>query len=113
MGLFSKKKKKQKKELNFESKELTYDRMLMEMLESDDDKYLTNLAEQMMRGNPLILNFERLDVDQANKVIAFFSGVAFAIQGEILLIKDIVFMFANKDVYLDGSMEEFIKDFVE
>lgn len=113
MALFKRRKKKNQKQLKFDSKESTYDLIIFEKLESDQDSYLTNLADQMMNGHPLILNFEPLDIDQANKVIAFFSGVVYAIKGEIVLIQERVFMFANKDVYQDGSMDQFIKDIVE
>lgn len=117
MGLFGKnKRKKQMHEqdgLNLESKESTYERIIFEKLSSDDDDYLTHLADQMMEGAPLILNFEPLDIDQANKVIAFFSGIIYAIKGEIVHVQEKVFMFANKDVYKDGSMDPFLKDIVE
>ncbi len=115
MGLFGKKKNSKNTDdsLNLQPKESTYDRIIFEKLSSDDDPYLTHLADQMMDGSPLILNFEPLDVDQANKVIAFFSGIAYATKGEIVHIQEKVFMFANKNVYLDGSMEEFLKDIVE
>jgi len=115
MGLFGKNKKKSNQEstLNLQSKESTYDRIIFEKLTSDDDSYLTKLADQMTDGSPLILNFEPLDIDQANKVIAFFSGVVYAIKGEIVHVQEKVFMFANKDVYVDGSMVQFLKDIVE
>ncbi|QWB95283.1 cell division protein SepF [Mycoplasmatota bacterium] len=67
----------------------------------------------MINGSPLILNFEPLDIDQANKVVAFFSGVVYAITGEIVHIQEKVFLFANKDVYKDGTIEEFLKEIVE
>ena len=54
-----------------------------------------------------------LDIDQANKAIAFFSGVVYAIEGEIVNVQEKVFMFASKDVYNDGSMEDFLKEIVE
>lgn len=109
MGLFRKKNKK----TDQTKVELTRDQIIFEKLESDQDQYLTSLADQMTEGKPLILNFDPLNIDQANKVIAFFSGVVYAIKGDIVQIQEKVFMFANKDVYLDGSMEEFLKDFVE
>ncbi len=115
MGLFSKKKKTKNQDdlIATQPKESTYDRIVFEKLASDDDSYLTHLADQMMDGCPLILNFEPLDIDQANKVVAFFSGVVYATKGEIVHIQEKVFMFANKDVYKDGSMDQFIKDIVE
>ena len=113
MGLFSVGKKKKKETSVIDNKTVKSDQIIFEKLQSDEDKYLTGLADQMMKGNPLILNFETLDIDQANKVIAFLSGVIYATQGEIVNVKERVFMFATKDVYEDGSMDEFLKDIVE
>jgi len=106
-------KRKKSKNVVEEPVETTYDKLVFEKLSSDDDYYLTALADQMIAGFPLILNFEPLEIDQANKVIAFFSGVVYAIKGEIVHIQEKVFLFANKDVYKDGSIEGFLKEIVE
>jgi cell division inhibitor SepF len=111
MGLFSVGKKKKKEDVKDEVI-LKSEMIVFEKLTSDDDKFLTALADQMIAGQPLILNFEPLDIDQANKVIAFLSGVVYAIQGEIVNVQEKVFMFAAKDVYEDGSMEDFLKEIV-
>jgi cell division inhibitor SepF len=113
MGLFSVNKKKKNQEMDIDQKVSMSDQIVFEKLSSDDDKYLIKLADQMINGHPLILNFDTLDIDQANKVIAFLSGVVYAIGGEILNVKEKVFMFANQDVYLDGTMDDFLKDIVE
>lgn len=112
MGLFSKSKKKKENEV-VEKVSSKSDLIIFEKLNSDDDLYLTGLADQLMEGKPLILNFEPLDIDQANKVVAFFSGVVYAIKGEIVNIQEKVFMFATQDVYDDGSMDDFLKEIVE
>lgn len=112
MGLFSvsKKKKKTSNEIEVIPKS---EQIVFEKMASDDDQYLIGLADQMLEGKPLILNFEPLDIDQANKGIAFLSGVVYAVQGEIVNVQEKVFMFATKDVYDDGTMEEFLKEIVE
>ncbi|MBN2300277.1 MAG: cell division protein SepF [Acholeplasmataceae bacterium] len=113
MGLFSVGKKKKQKEVDLEEKKMMSDQIIFEKLENDDDAYLTGLADQMLEGHPLILNFEPLDIDQANKVIAFLSGVIYVIKGEIVNVQEKVFMFATSDVYDDGSIEDFLKEIVE
>ncbi len=113
MGLFSVGKKKKQADLDLEEKKIMSDQIIFEKLQNDDDAYLTGLADQMMNGHPLILNFDTLDIDQANKVIAFLSGIIYAIKGEIVNVQEKVFMFAKGDVYEDGSMEDFLKDIVE
>lgn len=112
MGLFSKSDKKRKIKEEVEVV-LKADQIIFEKLSSDEDQYLTGLATKLMDGFPLILNFDDLDIDQANKVIAFLSGVIFAISGEIINVQEKVFMFASKDVYDDGSMDDFLKEIVE
>lgn len=111
MGLFSKKNKKDNP--SKEPELTTYDRLIFEKLSSDEDHYLIGLVDKMMKGSPLILNFDDLNIDQANKVIAFFSGVVYAIKGEIVHIQEKVFLFANQEVYKDGTIEEFLKEIVE
>ena len=112
MGLFAKSNKKKvvPKEDDIIPKA---EQIIFEKLTSDDDQYLTELADQMLLGKPIILNFEPLDIDQANKAIAFFSGVTYAIKGEIVNVQEKVFMFATHDVYDDGSMDDFLKEIVE
>ncbi|MDY0295218.1 MAG: cell division protein SepF [Acholeplasmataceae bacterium] len=112
MGLFSVNKKKKEKVVE-EKVVSKSDQIVFEKLSSDDDLYLTGLADKLMSGMPLILNFEFLDIDQANKAIAFFSGIVYAIKGEIVNIQEKVFMFATKDVYDDGTMDDFLKEIVE
>ncbi len=112
MGLFSRFTKVKKNQIE-ETPVHKSDQIVFEKLESDDDRYLTKLADQLISGLPLILNFDGLDIDQANKAIAFFSGVIYALKGEILNIQEKVFLFATHDVYEDGSVEEFLKEIVE
>lgn len=112
MGLFSGSKHKKKTTIE-EKPILKSEQIVFENLSKDDDAYLISFADRLLEGKPLILNFEILEIDQANKAIAFFSGIVYAISGEIVNIKEKVFMFASKDVYDDGSMDEFLKEIVE
>lgn len=107
MGLFgrSKKKKKQKNQIDIS----TADRILMEQLKNDDDAYITTLAKQMIQGAPLILNFDALHIDRANKAIAFMSGVVYAIDGHIVEINETTYLFGNKFVYDDQTVEAWLK----
>jgi cell division inhibitor SepF len=113
MGLFSKGKKKNIKQSKDVETLTMADQIVFEKLTSDQDEYLIGIAKKLLDGKPLILNFEPLDIDQANKVISFFSGVVFAISGEIVHVQEKVFMFASKHVYEDGSMDEFLREIVE
>lgn len=104
MGLFRRKKKK---EQPIDIK--TSDRIIMEQLTNDDDEYITALARQMMAGAPLILNFDALHIDRANKVISFISGVVYAVSGHIVAINDTTYLFGNKELYNDQSIETWLR----
>ena len=89
--------------------ELTSEKLIMEQLVNDDDAFITDLARKMMAGSPLILNFENLHIDRANKVIAFMSGVVYAINGHIVEINEATYLFGNQDLYQDGSIETWLR----
>src|SRR5690554_682744 len=101
MGLFRRK----KKQLN----EPTASKIVMEQLSSDEDALITELAQKMIDGAPLILNFEALHIDRANKVIAFLTGVVYAVSGHIVEINEATYLFGNQALYQDGSVEKWLK----
>jgi len=104
MGLFRKKNK------NKESQVLTSEKLILEQLKRDDDQFITSLARKLIEGSPLILNFDQLHVDSANKVISFISGVVFAIEGHIVEINETTYLFGDKNLYTDNSIETWLKE---
>jgi len=113
MGLLKSINKKKKTPVDIEVEKSTFEKIVFNELTDDEDSYLASLADKMIDGCPLIINLATLDIDQANKVIAFLSGVTYAINGEVLYIDEKVFMFANSAVYNDGTMEDFLKEIVK
>ena len=88
-----------------------FDRIEFVMCERDTDVF--KLADQLLKGKPLILNFENLNDIESNKVITFLSGVTYAIDGEIEVIKEKIFLFATKADYKDGSLRKFVNEYKE
>lgn len=88
-----------------------YDRIVFEDLDTDDDDFIVSLANEVINGNPLVLNFDKLEVDQANKVVAFLSGVMYAVGGKIEKINSRVFLFARTQEYKDGTLKQFITEY--
>ena len=74
---------------------------------------IMKLANKLLRGIPLIVNYENYDHVEANQVITFLSGVIYAIDGEIEIIQPKIFLFATKADYKDGSLRKFVKDYKE
>jgi len=88
-----------------------FDRIEFVMMEEDLDVF--KLADKLLKGLPLILNFEDHNDIESNKVITFLSGVTYAIDGEIEQIKDKIFLFASKKDYKDGSLRKFVNEYKE
>ena len=105
MGLFS----KNKKVATYEPPKRT--KVAFIQLRNSSDEELTKLAREIIMGIPLIINFTKLEIDDANKAIAFLSGVVFAIDGVILQFDDQKgIMFADSRVYDDGSVKDLIAE---
>lgn len=87
---------------------LAKSRIIFEKI-ADDDQRAAELVEELRVSNPLCINFEALDPMAKNKMVAFLSGAAYALEGEAILIKNNVYLFAKKVDFLDGSLKEFIE----
>ena len=104
MGLF-------KKEKNTGKKESARDRL--ELISVNDQKDVLKLADKIMCGIPLCLNFEGCVVQTANEVLSFLSGVIYAVDGEIISLKKDVFVFCQKEDYRDVTLRSFIERYKE
>ena len=97
--------KKNKEELEEVSK--ASDRIIMkEMI--NDDELARDLVLEIRDGNPVLLNFEKLEEADGNKHLAFFIGATVALEGKTVRISDKIFLFARKEDFLDGSLRKFI-----
>lgn len=103
--LFSKKKKT---EVEVDSVDAA-SRIIMEQLTDDDDE-ARKLVDKLKDGNPLVLNFENLDVYGANKMLAFFIGACYALDGKTFPINEKTYLFARRQDLLDGSILKFIEN---
>lgn len=106
MGLFSR--KKEEKTSTGEA----YDRVIMEQL-TDDDEAAADLVDKLKEGHPLVLNFEKLDLMGANKFLAFFTGVTYAINGKYVKINETTYLFARAEDFADGSLNDFLAELDE
>lgn len=85
------------------------DRVDFIKMEAEVDVF--KLADKLLKGKPLIVNFEEFNDIESNKVITFLSGVTYAIDGEIEQIQSKTFLFASKKDYKDGSLRTFVKEY--
>ncbi len=83
------------------------DRIIMKEMVNDDN-LARELVLEIKEGNPVLLNFEKLDEANGNKHLAFFIGATVALDGKTVKIGDKIFLFARKEDFLDGSIRKFI-----
>lgn len=108
MGLFGKKRNEyEEASRSLNSDQFASDRLIIEQM-TDNDERAAKLIDQMKNGYPLILNFEDLEPLAANKLLAFFAGASYALEGKSVKINDKTFLFARKVDFLDGSLQRFI-----
>ena len=87
------------------------DRVIFTKMNEETDVY--DLANSLLKGKPIVVNFEEYNAIEANKIITFLSGVTYAIDGEIEVIQRFIFLFATKDDYKDGSLRKFVEEYKE
>jgi cell division inhibitor SepF len=83
------------------------ERLVIEQL-IDDDNRATQLIDKLKNGNPLVLNFKKLDIMAANKLLAFFAGATYAIGGNTVKVNETTYLFARQEDFNDGSLNEFL-----
>jgi cell division inhibitor SepF len=85
----------------------------MEFLKLVSAAQAQELADKVMAGKPLVVNFEDVDVSEANQVIAFLSGIVYVINGVNLQMQKKVFLFSNSENLEDGSIMDFYNQYKE
>ncbi|MGM0435936.1 MAG: cell division protein SepF [Bacillota bacterium] len=84
-----------------------------EFIKIDDESDVFELADKLMLRQPLILNFEDFDTVESNRFIVFLSGVIYALDGEVEVIRNKIFVFATKPDLKDKSLRKFINEYKE
>lgn len=110
MGLFNKKDSKGYNEAlsNLNDMETARDRVHFQQVFANEDP--VNLADLLIGGKPLVLDFGEIDIDEANKDLAFLAGVTYALKGEVVHIVDSIYLFARSSDFLDGTLDEMIRE---
>ncbi|MBR2891645.1 MAG: cell division protein SepF [Bacilli bacterium] len=83
---------------------------LLERVIVSSFEQLLDLANLLKNGKPLLLSFQMVDVEVANKMIGFLSGVVYALEGSTHFTDEKTILFASKKNFEDGSLNQFIKE---
>lgn len=61
------------------------------------------IADYLLNGQSVIVNFRRMDNEQAKKMIDFLMGVTYAIKGDIQRLGEELFVCTPQSVKINGS----------
>ncbi|KRL84144.1 cell division protein SepF [Ligilactobacillus apodemi] len=64
------------------------------------------IATRLLAGQAAVVNFQRIDDEQAHRVVDFLSGVVFAVDGEIQRIGEQIFLCTPHDFEVEGSLTD-------
>ncbi|MCI8417450.1 MAG: cell division protein SepF [Lachnospiraceae bacterium] len=66
------------------------------------------ITETLLSNRTVLLNFEGLDVEIAQRIIDFISGSCFAIEGNLQKVTNYIFLVTPRSVEISGDLQEII-----
>ncbi|WP_404799144.1 cell division protein SepF [Bacillus aerolatus] len=68
------------------------------------------IADHLKNRRAVVVNLQRIQHDQAKRVIDFLSGTVYAIGGEIQQLGQKIFLCTPDNVEVDGSISQFLTE---
>lgn len=68
------------------------------------------IASKLLAGQAAVVNFQRIDDEQAHRVVDFLSGVVFAVDGEIQRIGEQIFLCTPHDFEVEGNLTDTMRN---
>ncbi|MDP4133835.1 MAG: cell division protein SepF [Bacillota bacterium] len=80
--------------------------VVMQPVSFDDVK---EVADNLKTKKPVIVNLEKLEKDQARRMVDFVSGAAYSLDGEIQKISNMIFLVTPYNVGILGDFKDELK----
>jgi cell division inhibitor SepF len=71
------------------------------------------MADHLRNRRSIVVNLQRLNLDQAKRVVDFLSGTVYAIGGDIQKLGVNIFLCTPDNVEIQGSISEMIQDEIQ
>ena len=71
------------------------------------------IGETLLSGRTVVLNFEGLDVEIAQRIIDFTSGSCFAIGGNLQKVSGSIFLATQRNVDISGDLQDIISGSID
>ncbi|MBP5342650.1 cell division protein SepF [bacterium] len=85
----------------------------IEFITVEDNEHSLKLADKLLEGATLCLDFTNCPKDQSQRVLDFLSGVNYATDGYVrpVATNKNIFIFALKESFKDPEIKEFLNKF--
>ena len=64
------------------------------------------IADAILKGEAVLINFKRMEPKDAKRVIDFVVGVAYAINGDVQKVRDEIFICSPANFQVQGNFDE-------
>jgi cell division inhibitor SepF len=71
------------------------------------------MADHLRNRRAIVVNLQRLNLDQAKRVVDFLSGTVYAIGGDIQKLGANIFLCTPDNIEIQGSISEMIQDEIQ
>ncbi|ALV20794.1 MAG: cell division protein SepF [Carnobacterium sp.] len=68
------------------------------------------IADVLLNNQSVVLNFVRMDENQAKRIVDFLTGTVYALDGDIQRIGDEIFLCTPHNVAIDGALTDIMRD---
>ncbi|MGM0851626.1 MAG: cell division protein SepF [Bacillota bacterium] len=68
------------------------------------------IADHLKNRRSVLVNLQRIQHDQAKRIVDFLSGTVYAIGGDIQRVGDNIFLCTPDNVEVSGNISEFLKE---
>lgn len=69
-----------------------------------------DIAENLKQNKPVIVNLEKIEKEQARRMVDFVSGASFALGGDIQKISNMIFLVTPYNVGILGDFKDELKN---
>ena len=88
----------------------SFDKINYVVINQSSDDQLFDVCDRILSGHPVLVKFETIDINDANKMLSFVSGVVYATEGKIIKIESRLFLMGRKEEFEDGSLYQYYED---
>ncbi|GAA4715671.1 cell division protein SepF [Brevibacillus fulvus] len=69
-----------------------------------------DIADNLRQRRPVVVNLQRVEKDQAKRIIDFLSGTVYALNGDIQKVGDHIFVCTPEHVDIQGTISSVVEE---